>query len=366
MLTILHLITGLDTGGAERMLFQLATRTDRTRFRTVVVSMTDRGTIGPLIEAAGIPVQALGMRRWLPDPRGILRLAAILRALSPDIVQTWLHHADLFGLIMLRLGRVRHLLWALHSSDMQESALVRRLLVRGSARPDAVVTVSRFGQRFHTELGYRPRRWVYIPNGFDTVSLHPDEAARRRGRALLGIADSEIAILLPARHHPMKDHANFFAAAARLAASEPNARFVLAGTGSDALGDPIAAHGLAGRVLPIGHRTDLDGLYPAFDIVTLSSAYGEAFPMVLGEAMACGVPCVATDVGDTALLIGDAGTVVPARDPGALAEGWRGIIALAPEERRALGVKARAHIVANYDLERIVPRFEALYREIAG
>jgi glycosyltransferase involved in cell wall biosynthesis len=370
MVTILHLITGLETGGAERMLLNLAARTDRTRFRSVVVSMTGPGTMGSLIEGAGVTLRTLGIRRGLPDPRGIPRLVRILREFRPAVLQTWLYHADLLGLVMLWLGEVPHLVWGLQSSESTQTAVVRRILAWSSASPDAVVTAARAGQRFHESIGYHPRRWAHIPNAFDTVALRPDPEARRRGRAELGIAEHAVAILLPARYHPMKDHANFLAAAAQLVPAHPDVRFVLAGAGTEpdhwALAAAIAAHGLAGRVLSLGDRSDLERLYPAFDIVTLSSAFAEALPMVLGEAMACGVPCVATDIGDSALVIGDAGIIVPPRDPQALAAGWQRMIALGREGRRALGIRARARIVENYDLDRVVPRFEALYSEIAG
>jgi glycosyltransferase involved in cell wall biosynthesis len=363
------LITGLETGGAERMLLNLATRADRKRFRSVVVSMTGPGTMGPLIEGAGVTLRTLGIRRGQPDPRGILRLVRILREFRPAVLQTWLYHADLLGLLMLRLGQVPHLVWGLQCTESTETAVVRRILAWSSASPDAVVTTARVGQRFHESIGYHPRRWAYIPNAFDTEALRPDPEARQRGRAELGIAEHAIAILLPARYHPMKDHANFLAAAAQLAPTHPDARFALAGAGTEpdhsALAAAIAAHGLTGRVMSLGDRSDLERLYPAFDVVTLSSAFGEALPMVLGEAMACGVPCVATDIGDSALVIGDAGIIVPPRDPQALAAGWQRMIALGREGRRALGITARAHIVDNYDLERVVPRFAALYCEIA-
>ena len=168
----------------------------------------------------------------------------------------------------------------------------------------------------------------------------------------------------------MKDHGNFLAAAARLAPVYPELLFVLAGAGTDpanpALAGIIAAYGLRDRVLRLGERRDLERLYPAFDIVTLSSAFGEALPMVLGEAMSCGIPCVATDSGDAALVIGDAGIVVPPRDPAALAAGWHQLVALGPAGRQALGERARARIVEHYDLDRVVPRYTALYEEIAA
>src|SRR5438105_14183009 len=149
MITILHLITGLETGGAERMLAHLAVRTDRRRFRSVVVSMTGPGTMGSLVEAAGVTLRSLDLRRGVPDPRGIVRLARILREFRPDVLQTWLYPADLLGLIMRRLGLVRHLVWGLQSTERNDLAVVRRVLAWSSSTPDAVITVSRAGQRSH-------------------------------------------------------------------------------------------------------------------------------------------------------------------------------------------------------------------------
>jgi len=368
MVTVLHLITGLATGGAEGMLARLVTRTDRSRFRSVVVSMTDTGTIGPLIAGAGIPVEALGIRRGTVDPSGVMRLVRVLRRYRPDIVQTWLYHADLLGLIVARLGYARHLAWNIRCSDMAGLTLVRAILSRCSAMPERVIINSHAGRRFHEGIGYHPRRWEYIPNGYDTVMLRPDEGARNRLRAALGIDPSATVIGLPARYHPMKDHAGFLAAARQIAA-DPDAVFVLLGAGIEPanrdLVRAIEAQGLTLRLRLLGERADMSAVYPALDIATLSSAFGEGFPNALGEAMACGVPCVATDSGDAAEIIGPTGIIVPPRDPQALAEGWRRMITLGHEGRRALGLTARARIVENYDLDRVVQRFEALYCDIA-
>jgi len=369
MVTILHLITGLETGGAEGMLARLVMRTDRSRFRSVVVSMTDRGTVGPIIAGAGIPVEALGIGRGTIEPRGVTRLIGLLRRYRPDIVQTWLYHADLLGLIADRLGYAPRLAWNIRCSDMIGSSVVRAILSRFSARPEMVIINSLAGRRFHERIGYHPRRWEYIPNGYDTVLLRPDETARSRLRAALGIDASAIVIGMPARYHPMKDHAGFLAAARQMAA-RPDIVFVLLGAGIEP-GNPdlvraIEAQGLMPRLRLLGERADMSAVYPALDIATLSSAFGEGFPNVLAEAMACGVPCVATDSGDSAEILGECGVIVPPRDPPALAEGWQRMIALGPDGRRALGARARARIVENYDLDRVVPRFEKLYSEIAS
>jgi len=365
---ILHLITGLQTGGAEGMLARLVTRTERTRFPSVVVSMTDTGTIGPMIAAAGIPVEALGIRPGAIDPRGLTRFISLLRRYRPDIVQTWLYHADLLGLIAGQLGYVPRLAWNIRCSDFAAAGALRAILSRFSARPAVVIVNSRAGRRFHEQIGYHPRSWEYIPNGYDTAVLRPDETARNRLRAALGIAPSATVIGLPARYHAMKDHATFLAAAACLAASHPDLVFLLMGSGIEPanreLVEAIEAHRLMPRLRLLGERADMSAVYPALDIATVTSAFGEGFPNVLAEAMACGVPCVATDSGDAAEILGDFGSVVPSRDPQALAAGWRQMIALGGGGRRALGLKARAHIAENYDLERVVRRFEALYTDL--
>jgi glycosyltransferase involved in cell wall biosynthesis len=370
MLTVLHLITGLETGGAEGMLARLATGSDRERFRQVVVSMTGLGTLGRAIAEGGIPLRNLGIRRNVPDPIGLLRLRRVLREFRPDILQTWLYHADLLGLAAWRLGWAPRLVWNVRSTETVGSAVVRRLLARWSGLPDAVIVNSLEGRRFHEALGYRPRRWVHIPNGFEASMLKPDAEAGKRQREALGIGDDAFVILLPARYHPMKDHATFLSAAALFARIRPEARFVMAGSGIEsgnrALTDLISAEGIGEHVLLLGERRDLAAIYPIADVVTLSSAFGEGFPNVLAEAMCCGIPCVATDIGDAAEIVDETGMIVPPRDPAALAAGWEKLAALGPDARRKLGAAARARIVARYDLAAIVVRYEVLYEEIAA
>lgn len=368
MVTILHLITGLENGGAEGMLARLVTRTDPSRFRSVVVSMTDTGTVGPIISSAGIPVETLGIRRGMIDPRALTRLIRLLRRYQPDIVQTWLYHADLLGLVAARFGYAPRLAWNIRCSDMKGLRGIRATLSSFSAVPETIITNSCVGRQFHEGIGYRPHRWEYIPNGCDTAMLRPNRAARSRLRAAIGVDRSAIVIGLPARYHPMKDHATFLAAAGQ-AAARADIAFVLLGAGIEPtnrdLVRAIEAHGLMSRVRLLGDRTDMNTVYPALDIATSSSAFGEGFPNVLAEAMSCGVPCVATDSGDAAKILGDTGVIVPPRDPQALADGWQCMIALGDDGRRALGNRARARIVANYDLNRVVSLYEALYYKIA-
>jgi glycosyltransferase involved in cell wall biosynthesis len=351
---LLHVITGLGMGGAERMLVRLLGAMDRARFPARVVSLTDLGALGPEIAALGVPVEALGMRRGVPDPRGLTRLRRIVRESRPDVVQSWLYHADL----MSCFAGAKRLAWNLRCSDMDFARYGRstrwavRALARLSGQPDAVLCNAEAGRRLHESLGYHPRRWEIVPNGFDLQRFRPDPTARARLWAMLGLPEDAVVIGLVARLDPQKDHATAFAALERV----PEAHLVC-------IGRDVPAP--SPRVHALGERSDVDALVPGFDIATLSSAFGEGFPNVLGEAMACGVPCVTTDVGDAGAIIGDTGFVVPLRDPAALAAGWQRMIALGPEGRARLGTAARERVVANWSIATIARRYEDIYASLA-
>jgi glycosyltransferase involved in cell wall biosynthesis len=373
MITVVHLITGLETGGAERALSHLVASTDRDRFRSVVVSIRAPGRMASAVVRAGIELRTLGIRRGVPDPRGVFRLDSILRERRPEILQSWLYHADFLGLLAKQLGHVPHLIWNIRCSDAGLSPTdlaLRRLLAWCSRMPDAVIVNSRAGRRFHERIGYRPRRWEHVPNGFDTNEFRPDPEARGRIRAEFGIDDETIMVGLPARYHPMKDHDTFLTAAAILTATRPKVCFALLGSGIEpanrVLAEAIAGRGIADRILLLGERGDMAEMYAAFDIATLSSAFGEGFPNVLGEAMASALPCVATDSGDAAELLGRTGIAVPPRDSQALAAAWRKLVDAGAEGRRLLGDQARERIARDYCLGAVVARYEALYSDIVA
>jgi glycosyltransferase involved in cell wall biosynthesis len=376
MIKIVHLITSLESGGAEMMLVKLLTGIDRARFEGCVVSMTDRGRLVTTIEALGIPVYTLGFRRGVPSLRGFLAFLRLLRRERPQILQTWLYHADLMGLVGSRLCAVPRLAWNLRSSHVDMSCYswlsgrVLQVAARLARWPDVVVVNSHAGKASHTSLGYHPRKWSVIPNGFDIKRYRPDRDARASVRRELACAPDALLIGLVARYDPMKDHATFLRAAALLKRRQRNIRFVLVGRDVDArnrtLVDAVVALGLEGVVSLLGERTDVPRIMAALDIFSLSSAFGEGSPNVVGEAMACGVPCVVTDVGDAARIVGDTGTVVPARSPESLADGWTGLLALGADERARLGVAARRRIEADFALSDIVARYEHLYEELAA
>ena len=371
---VCHLITALDVGGAELMLARLVERMDRARFPSTVTSLAAPGPVADRIRAAGVEVTTLDMRRGRPAPSALLRLAGRLRALRPDVLQTWLYHADLLGLAAGRLAGVPRILWNVRNSNMRMERygfLSRRTLDAcrlASRHPDGIVVNSRAGYEAHRRIGYRPRVWYHIPNGIDTALFRPDAAARARVRRALGVPPDAPLIGFAARVDPMKDHDTFLRAAALLVRRRPAARFLLAGEGTQPggrLDDPVRRAGLGGGLLRLGARADMAAVTAALDVATAASRFGEGFPNVVAEALACGVPCVVTDVGDGAEIVGGAGVVVPPENPERLAAAWADLIDRGPAARRELGSAGRARIAGSYSLARAVRRYERLYASVA-
>lgn len=375
MFRIIHLITGLSTGGAEMMLYKLLSATDRTRFDPIVVSLMDRGTLGERLEALGLPVYTVGMVPGCPTLAALWRLIRLVRRLQPDLIQGWMYHGNLAALFASGFspGRIP-VLWNIRQSlydiktEKRMTAILIRLGARLSSRPARIIYNARVSARQHELLGYAADRRRVIPNGFDCDRFKPSENARLKLRRLLGLEDETLLIGHIARWHPMKDHANFMRAAARLAARRPDVHFVLAGRGVDetnsALMKMIQEAGLVGQVHLLGERSDVVEVTAGLDIASLSSAWGEGFPNVVGEAMACGVPCVVTDVGDSAWVVGDTGMVVPPRDAEALAGAWAALIEMWPEGRVRLGRAAHQRVVTKFSLVQIVRQYEALYLDV--
>ncbi|ADE13880.1 glycosyl transferase group 1 [Nitrosococcus halophilus Nc 4] len=377
MVNIVHIITGLDVGGAERALFRLLANRTTSHFNPSVISLLEKGVVGHQIQSLGIPVYTLGMRRGLPGPRALIHLRGLLKKLAPDLIQGWMYHGNLAATVAASsLGLEIPVLWNIRQSlyDLSKERRLTRGVIYGGAwlseRPRLILYNSKTSAFQHEVVGFKPEKTRIIPNGFDYREYHPDRKMRKRLRRELAIPSHTVLIGLIARYHPMKDHANFLQAAAELmkAGAEMKVAFLLAGRGIDLSNGPltelIRQLGLSSKVILLGEREDIPGLMPALDIATVSSAWGEGFPNVLGEAMACGVPCVATDVGDSAYLIGGTGKVVPPKDFRALAAAWQDLIAAGAKGRKQRGVKARERIIEHFSLSEIVRQYEKLYMEV--
>ena len=371
---VVHVITGLSLGGAETMLCNLLHHADRRRFRFDVVSLTPGGELRPSIEELGIPVSDLGLKPGVANPLALYRLHRHLRRVRPLILQTWLYHADLVGTLVAPFSGVQGLYWNIRCSDMGAAyyrgttGLVVKALAALSRRPKAIVVNSRAGQREHDGFGYRPRRWEVIPNGVDLERFRPSAQDRSEVWSELGIPAEAIVIGLVARLDPVKGHDVFLGAAEIAGKNRDDVHFVLVGEGCErgnALLQPLAAGLPAERLHLLGRRRDVARLTAAFDIACCSS-YSEGFPNVLIEAMACGLPCAVTDVGDCADIVADTGRVSAAGDARALARSLTSLIEEGPDGRRALGRAARLRAAEQYGAKAVTARYEALYAGLAA
>ncbi len=373
MKKIFHVITELETGGAERMLVKLISASDPKKVSHSVVSMTGEDSLGKCIKEAGVPLFTLGMKRGRPSLRALIRFIRILRKEKPDILQTWLYHADLFGLIAGKLAGVRRIIWNIRCSDMHMTHYSRLsswlvpVLARLSPLPGMIIVNSEAGREQHILLGYSPKSWRVICNGFDLDEFQPDEGAKSRLCDELGVSPDSVLAGMIARYDPMKGHAGFLQAADLVGQKYPKVHFVLAGKGMTLenveLKRIIDRLNLEGRVHLLGERGDIPEIMPGFDFLCLSSVFGEGFSNVLGEGMACGVPCVATDVGDSKHIVGETGRVVSPGGSEALAEAMGEIVAMGAGGRRRLGEAARRRVCDLFNLPDVVAEYERIYVE---
>jgi len=322
-LIVHHVIVDLNFGGAEFMLKRLIeSHASDTGIQHSVISLTDFGKIGPQLVAQGIQVTALNMRGFLGMPKALYSLYRIFIKSKPDIVQTWMYHSDLLGGLAARLAGIENIIWGVRTTELAKSGNRATVLVRKTCAflsryiPKVIVCAAEASRRIHVAIGYDDKRMIVIPNGFDVVRLTATAEQRYQHRALLEITAEELVVGSLGRFNPVKDHANFIAAAGMLAPKYPRLRFLLVGRDLDqnnmALKQHIDATGHADRFILLGERQDVPVCLKAMDIFCLHSRT-EGFPNVLGEAMTMGLPCVATDVGDAAYLVGDTGIVVPSK-----------------------------------------------------
>jgi glycosyltransferase involved in cell wall biosynthesis len=367
---ITHIITGLATGGAETMLLKLLSGMDSNLFENSVISLTESGPIGDRIRDLGIPLSVLGMNRSIPSPLDLVCLYRKIRHHRPHVVQTWLYHADLLGFLAAKAAKVDSVAWNIRCSYMGKnyykgmSGIVIKLLAAISNWPDTVIVNSAAGQLLHQSLGYHPREWQVIPNGFDTDVFTPSVEDRTTIRRKLGIPDQAPVIGLVGRWDPVKGHGLFLKVATNFVRETPEAHFIIVGKGCDmdngALLD-FVTDSLRTNLHLLGERHDIPAITAAFDLAVCASV-GEGFPNVLGEAMACAVPCVATDVGDCAEIVADTGRIVPSGDVTAMTAAWSDLLSLAPSERKALGISARRRIKEVYSIENIISTYQNLYQ----
>lgn len=367
---IVHIITGLGSGGAETALYRLIISSGGGKYTHAVVSLTAEGSMHQCFHDAGIEVIAFNFKR--SPLSGFLRLVTLLRKTRPDIVQTWMYHADIFGGLAARLAGIRKLIWGIRTTGLPAGSRSLRVLRRFGALlsfwvPHTIVCVAEASRRAHVLVGYDPGRMVVVHNGFELAAIKPDPAERHALRARCGFHAGHMVIGISGRFDVDKDHHNFVRAAGKLAATHSEVRFLMMGSGVSVDNAELAGWindtGFADRFSLLGQRSDPTVCMAAMDVFCLSSR-NEGFPNVVGEAMALGVPCVVTDVGDAALLVGDTGFIVPKEDSGALAAALAALVEQTEESRRILAEKAMSRIEQQFTMQRVRENLEIIYQQV--
>jgi glycosyltransferase involved in cell wall biosynthesis len=372
--TILHLISTLDTGGAEIFLFRLVSGMDKLKFKNIIVSMTDIGPVGKSMADNGIHIHALGMKKGLPDPRGVIELFKLIRHHKIDIIQCWMYHANLLGgFFKLVFPKIR-IFWNIRCSNMKLGAYgtVYDFTIKAGAIlsrfSDCIIVNSFAGKKFHKDIGYQNKNWVVLHNGIDCDKNRVWKTKNSVLLKELGLPENAVVVTSVARYDPMKDHKTFFKAAGILLKKNSNVHFIFAGRGMDrnntSLKEQMCAIGQKENIHLLGERNDINRIYSISDLACSSSSYGEGFSNAIAEAMAASVPCVVTDAGDSAYIVGATGIVVPVNDPSALARAWEKMIQKGDIKLKELGSKAQKRIRTLFRIDHTISRYESLFINI--
>ena len=374
MTIILHVIVGLNVGGAEMMLKRLVeSHHDNPDYRHAVVSLSDMGKLGPQLQATGVEVHSLGLCYAVGVPVALWRLVSLIRTIRPDVVQTWMYHGDLLGGLAARIAGNRHLIWGIRTTEVRAggsfaTVWIRWLCARLSRSvPQLIICAAEAARRSHLAVGYDATKMVVVPNGYDFSWLRASADERETLREKHCIQPNDVVVGSLGRFHIVKDQENFVRAAGLLARQHSHLKFLMVGrelTSDNAqLMKWIAQAGCKERFVLLGERKDVPQCLAAMDIFCLHSLT-EGFPNVLAEAMAMGLPCVTTDVGDAAMLLADTGVVVTKGDSVALAQGVEQLLALDQNARHALGMRAKARVEVEFSMARARERFEIIYRQV--
>lgn len=361
----MHVITSLVAGGAEAMVSKVAMERARRGRMDTVLCLGGPGIWGPRLQAAGVPVVCLDLGARRP----LATLSAFRGATRPAAILGWMYHGNLAAYALGRAWGVPfawniRATWDPGGFGKGATRAVMELNRILSASPRRILSNSHEAVRDHKAAGFAGD-WDVIPNGFELERFRPDPAARAAFRGSLGLGETDLALGMAARLHPMKDHAGLLRAWEQVGGSHPRAHLLLAGTGLTPGAPLFEGAPWRDRIHLLGEQGDMPAFQASLDVAVLSSAYGEAFPNALGEALACGVPCVATDVGDSREIVGQAGRIVRPRDPGALAAALQEVLGLGREARRALGEAGRRRMEDRYSIQAIGDRYGAFFSELA-
>lgn len=376
LMKVLHITTGLGDGGAEGVLYRLCRH---ATWRASVISLTDDGRYGPLLRQLGVEVQSMHMKAGRVPLIALHRLSSLIRQEQPDVVQCWMYHANLLGGVSARLAGIHNIAWCIRNSDLSKETtpvstrLVNHLsAVLSNSIPRAIISCAESAAEMHVALGYDRSKVVLVPNGYDLRVLAPRANDAACFRQKLAIPKDAYVIGMAARWHPQKDHITLLDALTEVRRVVPSVFCLLAGDGVDPDNNTLMRYlqerELTDRVRLLGAQADISAFMSALDVHALSSAFGEAFPNVVAEAMACQVPCVVTEVGDAKAIVAATGWSVPKQDASALALALCAAFTeqrLQPSRWQERKESCRTRISEHYSIDQMVAAFESHWARVS-
>ncbi len=370
---LLVIVSGLNKAGAELMLYRMIKNLDRSNLNVNVISLTSMGQVGTMMVSDGITVHALNLNNYFLFLLRFARLIKLIRKIKPDVIQTWMYHADLIGGLASKISGYENVVWSIRNSSLSldttkyATYIVAKICsTLSSYIPKVIICCSFKTRESHISFGYDSKKMVVIQNGYELGKFLPINDAREIILSELALSSDTQIVGLIGRYHKIKNHLGFINAASLISNINPKVRFLLVGEGIDnsnkELLQYISSANLSDKFHLLGPRSDIPVIMSSLDVL-VSTSFDEAFSNVIAEAMACGTLCVSTDVGDTAFIINDTGKLVAVGDFALLANSVLEILNLHPEKRKFLSKKARDRIIENFDISVISSKYLNIYNK---
>lgn len=373
-INVVHIIIGLNVGGAEMMLWRLInSQSSDGRVQHTVISLTDLGPVGELLRRNNVSVYTLGLKSLANLLQIFVKLQIRLLKLKPDVVHTWMYHADLIGGLAARLLGMKNIVWCVRSTNINIGSSITTRFIRkvcawlSKLIPKVIIFGANRSLEAHVAIGYDPVITRVIHNGFDVPKKVVNGKHYAKLRKKLGFVARDRIIVSIGRYNQVKDYENFIEAAGRVVAKSPNVKILLVGNGLDNENEQLLSliekTGEKQKFSLVGQRKRPVNFLMLSDIFCLHSK-SEGFPNVLGEAMSCGLPCISTDVGDAKLILGDDEWLVPPSTPDMLVDKLERLLEMSHEERAALGNIAKARIEKLFPMEKTSKEFLEIYKNL--
>ncbi|WP_201537883.1 glycosyltransferase family 4 protein [Psychrobacter immobilis] len=366
---VMHIIIGLGVGGAELMLKRLLIHSKNSdEVVHEVVSLTDLGLIGQDLKSAGFNVHTLNMKSAFDLPITYLKLRKVLKNFNPDVVQTWMYHADFMGGLAARSLGIKNVVWGIRTTDVsQNNAKVTVGLSKVCARlsytiPRTIICAADVSKEYHASMGYDKDKMIVIPNGFDIDSLYATHEDTECLRKLMNLSKDDIVVGSVGRFSTEKNQRLFIDAANILIKKNPHLKFIMVGRDNDLKNEDlvawIKAQGIMNNFRLLGQRDDVATCLSLMNVFCLHSKT-EGFPNVLAEAMAMEIPCVATDVGDAKHIMGDFGTLVAKNDKNGLAQAIKDIVNTLSLDNLKKNEEnnSRQYIIDNFSMDTVYAKY---------